>query len=82
MPTRIPCNMKTILANKSFLEWLRNGLLLAAILTGSGLAIGRLWSPHVLPARAMTPTANESTESISRAVTQLNEAFSEELAPA
>ena len=78
MPTRIPCNMKTILANKSFLEWLRNGLLLAAILTGSGLAIGRLWSPHVLPARAMTPTANESTESISRAVTQLNEAFSEE----
>ena len=70
--------MKKFLAHKSTLEWLRNGLFLAIILTGSCLAIGRLWSPHVLPARQMIPSVNESVEGISRVVTQVNEAFTEE----
>lgn len=70
--------MKKLLARKSALEWLRNGLFLAVILTGSCLAIGRLWSPHVLPALQMIPSANESAEGIRQVVTQVNEAFTEE----
>ena len=70
--------MQKFLAHKSALEWLRNGLFLAIILTGSCLAIGRLWSPHVLPTRSTGLSANESVDGISRVLAQVNEAFAEE----
>ena len=70
--------MKNFLSNKSWLEWLRNGVFLALLVSGTCFAIGRLWSPHPLPGKVVQSSAHESNTGVEQTVERLNGAFKED----
>ena len=70
--------MKNFLSNKSWLEWLRNGVFLALLVSGTCFAIGRLWSPHSLPGKVVQSSAHESSTGVEQTVERLNAAFKED----
>ncbi len=69
--------MKNFLLQHKCLEWLRNGVFLAVIVTGTCLAIGRLWSPHPLVGKS-GPQVKESNAGFQETVAKVNSAFQEE----
>lgn len=70
--------MKGLLQHKALIEWLRNGLFLALILTGTFAAMGRLWSPHAVPGATASHPVKESVEGIDLVVEKVNAAFADE----
>jgi hypothetical protein len=69
--------MQRLLKHQTTIEWLRNGLFLALILTGTVVAVGRLWSPHARPAAAASHPARESVEGMDSVVAAVDAAFKE-----
>lgn len=69
--------MKNFLLQHKCLEWLRNGVFLAVLVTGTCLAIGRLWSPHPLAGKVGSPV-REATEGFHETVAKVNAAFRDE----
>ena len=71
-------NMERLLKHKTIVEWLRNGLFLALIVTGTLVAMGRLWSPHAVPGAVASAPVKESVEGVDRVVRDVDAAFEQE----
>jgi hypothetical protein len=70
--------MPRLLKHKTTIEWLRNLFFLALIVTGTFLAMSRLWKPHPVPgAQALAPT-KESTEGMDRVIEAVDDALMKE----